>query len=293
MGQILEEHPNLCYTQNPERDIEEVSNFLSETFGGDTIMRTMIMRNPLILDSDIPYLQHQITQIFEHLFDGNHANQVDFVLDIIRKQPMILTEDIEKEIIPKILFLKQSLSPIQITDILINASSVILMSFHRLIRIAFIQQKTKKISMDTSTNRIDLEDFNVNEQNLHYIEKYIDNDGIWMYHILQFQPIAMVKVFKEYNAWLIAQIQQNYYFDPLLKINEFGCYSEPILNLIDDENDDKVELIEGKTNDFDDNDGLMKMQKKRIKKTKKSVRQLELLVGDVYKANTFKNALFG
>merc|ERR1712173_157638 len=84
------------------------------------------------------------------------------------------------------------------------------------------------------------------------IGKYIENESVALYQIFQFQPTAMVKVFKGYNDWLHAQIDENYYLHPLIaekekkKMNESGYYSEPILNLIDDdESDGNVQLIEG------------------------------------------------
>ena len=312
IAKILEEHPSLCHTQNPEKEIEEICTFLSESFGGDSFMRTMIMRQPLLLDCDIPYLQHQIAKILEHLSDHvidddncdkNKAKKVEFVTDLIRKQPTILIQDIESEIIPKIQFLKEWLTPIELTDILVNVSSAIIMSFHRLIRIAFIRQKMNKKSAETATNRINLRDFNVNRRNLHFVEKYAQNDCIWLYQILQLQPTAMLKVFSDYNEWIHAQIEENYYFHPLLaekevrSINEFGSYSEPILNLIDGESEGKMGMIEGETNDYGDEDKFnenQQKQKKEIERMKnhKTVRQIEILVGDIYKANTIRNALF-
>ena len=342
IAKILQDHPDLCDIPNSEDHIKQISEFLTETFGGESYMRTMIMRAPLLLDADIIYLQNQINKIIENLSDHviddkqsdlNGLQRIEFVLDMIRRQSSILTQNIDGDVIPRILFLKQVFNPYELTQILLSLSSVIVMDFHRLIRIVFIQQmggknkyegdkgqsdkqKLIEISRNKELTKVNLKDFKLNERHLHLIEKKIKNDGIMMDEILKLQPTIMAKVFSDYNYWLQDQIEANYYYHPLLaehdmlNITQTSYYSEPILDLIDNDDEKKQELLEGRVMELNedeyDNEYDEEYVRKREKNEKKyeerqkikevrkhkTVRQLEILVGDVYKSHTFKQSVF-
>ena len=270
IAKILEDHPELCCIPDSESHIKQISGFLSDTFGGESYMRTMIMREPLLLDVDILYLQNQINKIIQHLCDhviddkncdSNKPERIQFVLDMIRRQSMILTQNIDGDVIPRILFLKKYLNPYQLTQMLLNLSSIIVMDFHRLIRIVFLQTKCRKksytdtnndnkqqlqdeqqkfieISRNLELTRVNLKDYNLNERHLHLIENKVKDDGIMLHEILKLRPTIMAQVFSDYNFWLQDEIGENYYYHPLLaerdmlQLSESSYYSEPILNLL-------------------------------------------------------------
>ncbi len=151
----------------------------------------------------------------------------------------------------------------------------------------FRAQNSHKQRNESNSLNIDLREFNTVQRHLGLIGKAMKNEfEIELFEILRFQPTIMAKVFSDFNFWLNEQIQRNYYCHPFLAETDLNSnnsfYSEPILNLIHCGNTQT--LIGG-------NESVNKLSKyerrqqiKEIRKTK-TIRQLEILVGDVYKAH--------
>lgn len=315
IGKLLLEYPELSSVTDKEAG--DLASFLTLTFGGETYMRTMIMREPLLLSCDVFFVQQQIDQIVatlcdhvvdERRCDSNKMQRVQFVLDMIRRQSSILMQNVDGVVVPRIAFLRHHFSAIALTQLLLNLSSVIVMDFHRLIRIAFLRQRkrkgtakvveeeanTRKMTEISAEINVNLKDYEIDERHSDLMEQWTNDDAVIpMQHILKLQPRSMAKMFKDYIYWLHDEIESNFYYHPLLaerdQVNHSASpmYSEPILNLIDGDLMNSA-LIPGQGSRD------MVKQRRQIKaiRQQKTIRQLEMLVGDVYRANMLKQSLF-
>ncbi len=83
----------------------------------------------------------------------------------------MLIQNIDGDVTPRILFLKQLLNSYELTEILLHLPSIIVMSFHMLICIVFLQQKTKikeisKEKRDIKLTKINLNNYNIEKRHL-------------------------------------------------------------------------------------------------------------------------------